>query len=401
MRGSRVWAEIDLSAVRHNARYVSSVVGRHVGILAVVKADAYGHGAVPVAYAALKAGCCALGVGDSSEALELRDRGILAPIVILGAIIEEEVPRVVENEIEVTIHSKDLLPLLERESARQEKHLGIHLKIDSGMHRLGISPQGAVEVGEAVRDCPHLKLRGISTHLSTVASGNLSYAREQLERFRSTVESLRRRGLIDIETVSIHAGNSAGIFTLPEGRFDMVRTGIALYGSLPATLAGVRPHLRPVLSLKTRIAALKQIPAGSLVGYDQKHRCSDATLIATCPIGYSDGYPYQLTNRGVVAVRGTRAPVVGTVTMDYITVDVTRVPEVRVGDPVTVIGRDGAALITLEEVAELAGTIPYELTCRLGRRVKKVYLDGEAERETQATPDRRTLRWISPDRLRR
>lgn len=401
MRGNRVWAEIDLSAVRHNVRYVSSVVGRHVAVLAVVKADAYGHGAVPIAYAALKAGCSALGVGDSSEALELRDRGILAPIVILGAIIEEEIPRVVENDIEVTVHSRDLLPLLEQEAARQERRLGIHLKIDTGMHRLGISPAGAMEVAAAIAECPHLRLRGVCTHLSTVAGGNLAYAREQLDLFRTAVESLRRRGLIDIETLVIHAGNSAAVFTLPEGHFDMVRTGIALYGTLPATLAGVRTHLRPVLTLKTRIAALKQIPAGSLVGYDQKYRCSSPTLLATCPIGYSDGYPYQLTNRGVVAIRGVRAPIVGTVTMDYVTVDVSNVPGVSVGDPVTAIGRDGLATIPLEELAELAGTIPYELTCRLGRRVKRVYLDSEVESAAQPTPDRKTSRWISPDRLRR
>lgn len=399
MRGNRVWVEIDLSAVRHNVRYISSVVGRHVAVLAVVKADAYGHGAIPVAYAALKAGCAALGVGDSSEALELRDRGILAPVVILGAIIEEEIPRVVENDIEVTVHSRDLLPLLEQEAARQGRRLGIHLKIDTGMHRLGISPSGAVEVAAAIAKCPHLKLRGVCTHLSTVASGNLEYARGQLELFRTAIESLRRRGLIDIETVAIHASNSAGAFTLPEGHFDMVRTGIALYGTLPATLGGVRSHLRPVLTLKTRIAALKQIPEGSLVGYDQKHRCSGPTLLATCPMGYSDGYPYQLTNRGVVAIRGIRAPVVGTVTMDYVTVDVTNVPGVSVGDPVTAIGSDGEATITLEELAELAGTIPYELTCRLGRRVKRVYVDTEAELAASSTPDRKTLRWISSDRL--
>lgn len=401
MRGSRVWAEIDLTSVRHNVKVLSQIVGPHVQIAAVVKADAYGHGAVPVAYAALKAGCSLLGVGDSGEALELRDRGILAPILILGAIIEEEIPRVVENDIQVTVHSADLLSPLSREAARVGKQLDIHVKIDTGMRRLGISPRGAADVLSTLSALPNLRLRGICTHLSTVAGGNLDYARFQINSFRDAVETLRRKGLVDIEKIMIHAANSAGVLTLQESHFDMVRTGIAMYGTLPETLAGMRPKLRPALSLKTRIAALKQLPEGAFVGYDQRYRCPAPTVLATLPIGYNDGYPYHLSNRGVVALRGCRAPVVGSVSMDYITADVSQVPGVRVGDVVTVIGRDGAAGIPLEELAELAQTIPYELTCRLGRRVRRVYSDSEAVFESEPSPDRKTSRWLSPDRLKR
>jgi len=401
MRGNRVWAEIDLSAVRHNVRFLKSVIGKHVEVMAVVKADAYGHGAVPIAYAALGAGCTMLGVGDSGEALELRERGIVAPVVILGAIIEEEIPRVVENGIQVTVHSKDLLAPLEEESARQGRRLDVHLKLDTGMRRLGISPSGAIEVAEAIRECPHLRLRGVCTHLSTVSGGNLEYAREQLAQFRAALESMRKLGLVDIETSIIHAANSAGAYTLPESHFDMVRIGIALYGSVPAGLSGVRSRLRPVLTLKTRIAALKQIPAGACVGYDQRYRCTDATLLATCPFGYSDGYPYHLSNRGFVVIRGSRAPVVGTVTMDYIMIDVTRVEGVQTGDEVTIIGSDSGVSILLEELSEIAGTIPYELTCRLGRRVRRVYVDPEELASTALTRDMKTSPWKSPDRLPR
>jgi alanine racemase len=377
MRGHRAWAEIDLAAFRHNLHVVSSAIEPHTRLMAVLKANAYGHGAVPIAYQAMNGGASMLGVGDSTEALELRDSGIVAPLLTLGAIVEDEIPRLVEYDVHVAVHSKDLLSHLDREARRLARVLQVHLKINTGMNRLGISPEGALDVARAIVNFPNLRLRGVFTHLSSVASGDVDATREQLAVFRRVIDQLRRQGLLDLESCILHAANSAGLFALPESHFDMVRPGIALYGVVPDALGPVRTTLRPVLSLKTQIAYLRSVPAGSPIGYDHRHVTARDTLVATCTIGYDDGYPYALAGQGHALVRGRRVPVAGTVTMEYIMLDVGAVPDVQVGDEVTLVGRDGDESITLQEVARSASTIPYEISCRLGRRIKRIYVDGE------------------------
>ena len=368
MRGYRVWAEIDLAALRHNIAVVRRALEPRTRILAVAKADAYGHGALPVAWTALEAGCAMVGVGDSGEAIHLREGGIPGPILILGAIVEEEIHKVVQYDITVTVHSTDLLPLLNEEARRRKRRLRVHLKVDTGLARLGASPARTLDVARAVVDCPNLLLEGLSTHLASAAQPDS--AREQLDQFRSVIDELTEDG---IQPPILHAANSAGIFTCPESHFDMVRPGIALYGIDPGTFAKLGISLKPVLSLKTQIAYLKGVGADVPIGYDGRHRTSRPTRIATCPVGYNDGYPYQLSGRGMAVVRGHRVPVVGNVTMDYIMLDLGDVPNAEVGDEVTLIG-DG---IRVEELARRAGTIPYELTCRLGRRVGRVPANAE------------------------
>ncbi|HTF57658.1 MAG TPA: alanine racemase [Planctomycetota bacterium] len=375
MRGHRVWAEIDLPALRRNITVVRREVGPSTRIMAVVKADAYGHGAVPVAWHALQSGCDALGVGDSTEALQLRESGIAGPILILGAIIEEEIPKVVEADVAVSVHSPDLLDLLDREARRQHRLLRVHLKIDTGMGRLGASPQRAPEIAREIAARPNLDLEGLCTHLSSVVSGNGAHTREQLDRFHQAIADLAALG---IRPPVIHAANSAGMLMFREAHFDMVRTGITLYGLDPGIFAKLNLDLTPILSLKTRIAFLKGVPAGTPISYDQVHRTERATRIATCPVGYNDGYPRLLTNRASALLRGRRVPVVGTITMDYIMLDVGDLPEAAVGDEVTLIGRDGLEEIRCEELAKTIGTIPYELTCGLGRRVKRIYVEEPA-----------------------
>ncbi len=368
MKGHRVWAEIDLGALRHNIAAIRRAVGPDTRILAVVKADAYGHGALPVAWTAAGAGCAALGVGDSGEAIELREAGIPAPILILGVIIEQEIPEVVRHDVSVTIHSTDLLPLLDHEARRRGRLLKIHLKIDTGLARLGASPARALEVARAVIDRPNLRLEGLCTHFA--AAADVETTRAQLDLFRSVINELERDG---IQPPLIHAANSVALFTCPETHFDMVRPGIALYGIDPGPFARLGLGLRPVLSLKTQIAFLKGVPEGTPVGYDGRYRTPRPTRLATCPAGYDDGYPHQLTNRGEAIVRGRRVPVVGSVMMDYIILDVGGVPDVAVGDEVVLIG-DG---IRVEELARKLPTIPYEITCRLGKRVKRVPLNAD------------------------
>jgi len=368
MKGYRVWAEIDLAALRHNVSVVRRTVGLHTRILAVLKADAYGHGAVPVAWTALDAGCEMIGVGDSTEALALRESGIAGPILILGAIVEEEVPRVVQHDVSVTVHSTDLLPLLDEEAARRGRTLRVHLKVDTGMARLGASPGRALDVARQILDAPNLQLEGLSTHLA--GASNPDCTREQLDLFRSVADELERDG---IHPPLLHAANSQGIFTCPEAHFDMVRPGIALYGIDPGPFAKLGLPLQPVLSLKTQIAYLKGVGADVPVGYDGRTRTTRPTRIATCPVGYNDGYPYSLSARADALVRGRRVPLVGTVTMDYIMLDVGDVPEAAVGDEVTLVGPG----LRVEELARRAGTIPYEITCRLGRRVGRIPTNAE------------------------
>lgn len=371
MRGYRVWAEIDLKAVQNNLQTIFNIIGPKPKLLAVVKADAYGHGAVPVAWKALECGAAMLGVGDSTEAIQLRESGIAGPITILGAIIEEEIPRVVEYDIVPTVHSMDFISLLNEEAKRQSKKVNVHLKVDTGMGRLGSSPQRAVEIAKAIDQSSHIKLEGIATHLSAITSRNREYTELQLSRFNEVLGELQNAG---IRPPLVHAANSVGAFLFPQVRFDMVRVGISMYGIDPGVLIENGHRLNPVLSLKTRIAFLKSVPAGSYIGYEQKHQVQNDTRIATLPVGYNDGYPYLLSNKGEVLIRGQRAPVVGTVTMDYIMVDVGRIDGVSVHDEVTLIGRDGQEEIKVVELARKIGTIPYEITCALGKRVKRVYV---------------------------
>jgi alanine racemase len=322
-----------------------------------------------VAWTAADAGCEMIGVGDSTEALQLREAGIPGDLLILGAILEEEIPRVVQNDVSVTVHSTDLLGLLDQEARRRDRVLRVHVKVDTGMGRLGASPGRALDVARAVLDRPNLRLEGLSTHFASAS--NPETTREQLDLFRAVVEDFSRDG---IHPPILHAANSTALFTCPEAHFDMVRPGIALYGMDPGPFARLRLPLQPVLSLKTQVAYLKGAAEGTPVGYDGRYRPSQATRIATCPVGYNDGYPYALSNRSEALLRGRRVPVVGTVTMDYILLDVGGVPEAEVGDEVTLIG----AGLRAEELARRAGTLPYEITCRLGRRVGRMAVNAEA-----------------------
>jgi alanine racemase len=370
----RVWAEVRLPNLEHNLELIRRRLESRVRIMVVVKADAYGHGAIPVAWTCLRAGAHMLGVGNSSEAIELREAGITAPVLVLGAIIEGEVSAVVEYGISSCIHSENRLDLLEREARRQKRPARVHLMVDTGMGRLGSSASSAGRLLERIRKSPgELHLEGICTHYSGSGQGdNRGRTRGQAARL---LESLG----LDPEAPRdflLHASNSGAIFMPPDvgpPPLDLVRPGIAVYGinpgSLPAEL-----DLRPVLALRSQIIFLKDIPAGTPVGYDSTHVTGRRTRIATVPVGYNDGYSWRLSNRAEVLIRGRRAPVVGSVTMDYLMVDVGHVAPVHIGDTVTLIGRDGDEEITALDLARQAGTIPYEVTCSLGLRVKRIYL---------------------------
>jgi alanine racemase len=368
----RVWAEIDTSAVRHNLAVVRARAG-NARVMAVLKANAYGHGAVEMARLLAREGVDAIGVGDSGEALELRDAGITTPILIVGGIIPGEMPRVVERDIEVNLHTVQMAEELNAEAARQGRKVRVHLKVDTGMGRLGMQPFEAVPFLHNMRRLDNLQLVGMCTHFSLPYERNPAFTSRQIEHFRLAVEAADRLGY---EELTLHASSSLALFGRDDAMFNMVRTGIALWGLLPGDAHGHAAELKPALELKSRILFLKDVPEGTPIGYSRTYYAPAPARIATLPVGYNDGYRTTLSNRAEVLVRGVRCPVVGRVSMDYTTVDVSLVPDAMVGDEVTLIGRDGNEQITLAEVAAWAEAIPYEILCGLGRRVARVYKPG-------------------------
>ena len=378
MNANRVWADVDLDAMTHNLGVVRRRVGAHARLILVTKADAYGHGAVGIGRHAVKHGVEALGVGTSAEALELRAAGIETPILVLGTIVEGEARDVVEHGIDVGLHSMDRCKSLQELAQRSNRRARVHLNVDTGMGRLGVLPERALDLLEAIHRASHLELAGVMTHVSSPNGLLDESTRLQLARFDRVLEAARRRGWA---RGWAHAANSACIFTCETATgpwYDAVRPGISTYGMLPRHLPGA-DELRPVLSLSSRIVFLKDLPNGAPVGYDSTWIARRPSRIATLPLGYDDGMPWRMGNRGHVLVRGQRAPIVGYVSMDYTTVDVTDIPGAAVDDVVTIIGRDGDQTISLEDAADTCGTISYELVCALGKRVPRILRGGEPQ----------------------
>lgn len=373
MKKYRVWAEVELDQIKANVRTIRSHLSDEAEVLVVVKADGYGHGDVPVARASLEAGAEMVGVGDSTEAIGLREAGIRAPILILGAMIEEEIGWVVSYEIQPTLHSMEMVRRVETEARQQNKQLPVHVMVNTGMVRLGASPESAIKMAVAVDKADHLKLEGISTHLSCSYGGQRedeSITRKQVRKFEQFLDQCRRK---KISFRYAHLSNSGGVFRHQEGPGNMVRPGISVYGVQPGSLHSRELELSPVLGLHSQITFLRGVRAGTAVGYDHTYTVKDDTNIATVPVGYHDGYPHRLSNSAEVLVRGKRCPVVGKVSMDYTMIDVGHLDQPKVGERVTLIGEQGDDEITAVELAEWADTIPYEILCTLGKRVKRIY----------------------------
>jgi len=368
MQSRRVWAEIDLDSITRNLNRLRFQAGPDRRIMAIVKANAYGHGAVPVAWHLATHGVDALGVGDSQEAIELRDAGISIPIVVLGAIVPGEMGAVVSHDIEVTVHSGERVRLLEREARRANRQVAVHLKVDTGMGRLGCSPTRAAEIAGVIDQSEFLRFVGLCTHFSSVGAEPDPFTQQQVTLFENVCRSIADTG---VALPARHASASAAVLTRVASHLDMIRPGLGLYGIAPEP--ELAEGLSPALTLKTQVIFLKDLPAGAPVGYAREHVTSRATRIATLPVGYNDGYPWRLKDRGEVLLRGHRAPVVGRVSMDYLMVDVGQIPGVSVGDEVTLLGTSGDRTISAFELAERAGTIPYEILTRLGKRVARVY----------------------------
>jgi Alr-MurF fusion protein len=373
MRAERpTWVEIDLSAIANNIRQIQSLVGPGVRILASLKADAYGHGALKAARTVLHNGASMLGVATVSEATPLREAGISAPILVFGYVPHWQMREAVRLGLTITLYSIESTQALSRAALALGHTVKVHVKVDTGMGRLGIRAEQIAEVLKLVHeiiDLPGLELEGIFTHFAMADTQDQTHARMQLSRFQHVLQAIERE---QIRPPLVHAANSAAILSLPEAHFNMVRPGIALYGLDPSPEVSLPGAFRSALSFKTQVAQVKDIPEGECISYGCAYITERPTCVAILPVGYADGFRRAPTNWGSVLIHGQETSLLGRVCMDQCMVDVSHIPQVRVGDEVVLIGRQGEASLTAEQVAQRLGTINYEVVSEILARVPRV-----------------------------
>ena len=382
--GSRATCRIDLAALRHNLGAIRAAIGPGVAVCGVVKADAYGHGAVPVARTLAAAGIDHFAVASLDEAKELRDAGIDVPILLFGSVRPDRAREAARLRLAVTVWSAAAARALAAALGPDEP-LDVHVKLDTGMHRVGALADDLSELAAALSTGP-LRVVGTMSHLACADEPGHPSVPAQIEAFESALRALAALG---VAPGVRHLANSAGAVEWPQARYDMVRAGIALYGGAPSPEVAGRLDLRPVMHLRTRILQVKTIPAGDRVGYGHTFAAARPTRLAVLPVGYAIGYPRALSNRGEVLVRGRRAPVAGTISMDHVTIDVTDVPDAAEGDVVTLWGSDGAQRLDVMELGARAGTIGYELLTCVSPRTPRIYDDGERENQPAARKARK------------
>jgi alanine racemase len=364
-------AEIDLGAVQRNLIRFRERVGRSVAVFGVVKADAYGHGAVPVARA-LEPLCSALAVSLVEEGLELRAAGIRAPIFVLGAYYNRHQDDVIAQRLTPVVYDMGDLERFGAVAARRGRRIDVHVKVDTGMSRLGVSVDELPRVLARFGDLPALRLAGLCTHLASADVPDATVTEQALDKFDACMEQARQKGFADL---AHHAANSAAAIRFPRARLSAVRPGLALFGAMPSRHVAVA-DLEPALRLSTRIMAIHDIAVGTPVSYGGLWRAARPSRVATLPLGYADGYPRHVRDAQVL-VAGRRVPIVGAVCMDMLMIDVTDVPlaDAGLGASVTLIGRDGAEQITVDALAGWAGTLNYEILCGISKRVPRIMRD--------------------------
>lgn len=367
----RTYAQIDLQAIRHNIREVKNHINRQTKVMAVVKANAYGHGAVPVAQA-LSDVVDAYGVAMIEEALELREAGIDKGILILGYTGEEWYDELVELQISQTVYTYEMAEKLSAVAMKRGKQARIHIKLDTGMGRIGFTPAGeTLDVVEKIAHLPGLMLEGIFTHFARADEKTIDAARAPFSMFTDFVGRLEERG---IEIPLKHVSNSAAIMSFPEANLNMVRSGIMTYGLYPSEeVPKEEIELWPAMEWKALISYVKRVDAGTSISYGGTFTADHPMLVATVPVGYADGMKRELSGKGRVLVQGEYAPILGRVCMDQFMIDVTHIPDVKMGDLVTILGTDGSRSIPVEEVAELAHSFNYEFVCSVTNRVPRKY----------------------------
>jgi len=379
-------AEIDLKALAHNYRELRRVIAPTADIMAVVKADGYGHGAAQVAGVALDCGAKFLAVARFDEAVKLRQAGIDAPIVLFGYSFPAYVAYMAENNIGVSINSPASARMLSEEAVRTGKNLKAHIKIDTGMGRLGlladgltVDPDAVGHITGTIKDVltiaslHHVEVEGIFTHFANADAKDKSHARRQFTRFATLLEALEKEGF---QVKFRHAANSAATIEMPETHLDLVRPGVSQYGLWPsAEVDKSLIDLKPVMTIKSTVIQVKSVGSNFAVSYGSTHRTPRPTRIATIPIGYADGFDRILSSKGHMLVKGIRAPIIGRVCMDLTMIDVGHIPDVEIEDEVVIMGRQGTEEITADEIADQVGTINYEIVSSLTSRVPKIYID--------------------------
>ncbi len=373
----RVRADINLDAVRHNLCEIKKRLKPGVKIAAVVKADAYGHGAVPVAEAVQEEADW-FAVSNIEEALELRKCGVKKPVLTLGYTAPQQLPEAIQNEITLTLCDRESAEEISEAAQRMGRDAMVHIKADTGMGRIGFPAEEsfAVFAAEAAK-LPHIQPTGVYTHFARADETDPEATKLQYQKFLSFLSVLERQGLTGLLR---HAENSAAILRMPEYQLDMVRLGISLYGMYPSEESVVQEiALQPAMELKSHVAFLKTVPAGTGIGYNATYVTKEPRRIATIPVGYGDGYPRALSNCGRVLLHGKSVPIVGRICMDQMMLDVTDVPEVARGDVVTLMGTEGKERIRAEEIGTLSHSFHYEMVCNVGKRIPRVYYQkGEA-----------------------
>jgi alanine racemase len=381
---SLVWAEIDLKAIAHNVAELRRITRPESRLMAVVKANGYGHGAIEVAQCALQNGAVALGVARIEEGIQIREAGIRAPVLIFGYTLPQHAADLLEYDLNPCVYTAASAQKLSGTAASLGKKISAHLKVDTGMGRLGQLPQNfnpdnstvinadALEETLTIAGLEGLELEGICTHFATADSSDKSYAEKQLHLFENYLKCLRQAGL---DPPVRHAANSAALIDMPHSHFDMVRPGIAIYGLYPSDeVQKNRVPLKPAMALKARIIHRKKVSAGFKVSYGSTHETRNPTTIATVAVGYADGLNRLLSSRGQMLVHGKRVPIIGRVCMDLTMLDVGSIENVQIGDEVVIFGRQGDETLTVDEMAASLNTINYEIVTTITARVPRVYL---------------------------
>jgi alanine racemase len=368
----RVTANIDLDAIKNNILNIRNLIGDSTKLMAIIKADAYGHGALPIAKTLDNLGVDAFGIAIIEEGIELRKAGINKPVLILGYTPKEQYDQLVTYNISQTIFQLESAEELSKAAMKQNKKAVIHIKIDTGMNRIGFfDTQESIEDIKKIASLEGIRIEGIFSHFSSADETDKKSASLQLDRFLSFVNQLEQEGIsIPIK----HISNSAGIIDIPEAKLDMVRSGIATYGLYPSEFVDhEKLNLSPALEIKTHVSYVKEVGPNCGVSYGSTYITSKNTKIATIPVGYGDGYPRLLSSKGRVLIHGKSAPIIGKVCMDQFMVDVTDIDNVKQGDSAILIGKDVDEFIPIEEIGELSYSFNYEVACNIGKRVPRVY----------------------------
>ncbi|MBD2447695.1 alanine racemase [Nostoc sp. FACHB-152] len=368
----RAWVEIDLGALSENVQQFKQFLSPRTQLMAVVKADAYGHGAVTVAQTALQSGANWLGVATVPEGIELREAGIQAPILILGAAqTPEQIQAIAQWQLQPTLCSPKQAFIFSNvlETINYSSPIPVHIKLDTGMSRLGTNWQEATEFVQLVKRLPHLKIASIYSHLATADSPDTAIMQEQHQRFEEAIAQIKNLG---IKIPSLHLANSAATLADQQLHYDMVRVGLGVYGLSPATHLNHQVRLKPVLQVKARITQVKTIPAGTGVSYGHQFIAPQEMRLAVVGIGYADGVPRNLSNKMQVLLRGQRVPQIGAITMDQLMIDVSTIPDLQEGEVVTLLGKEGQEQITADDWATQLNTISWEILCGFKHRLPRV-----------------------------